>query len=91
MNRLMLTMARWMVVRTLRPEVRCNLPRIYRRLDAELLLLLTNNAPPGRVQGAIASAISSATGRRAGADQVEALVMLYSPVLAARNNILYRR
>jgi hypothetical protein len=91
MNRLMLTMARWIMVRTLRPEVRCNLPRIYRRLDAELLLLLTNNAPPALVQGAIAGVISSATGRRAGADQVEALVMLYSPVLAARNNILYPR
>ena len=84
-------LARWLVLRTLRPEVRRNLPMIYRRLDAEVLLLMSNNAPPSRVQGAIAGAISAATGRRAGADQVAALVMLYNPVMAARNNILHRR
>lgn len=91
MTRLMHTLARWLVVRTLRPDVRRNLPSIYRRLDAELLLLMANNAPPGKIQGAIAGAISAATGRRAGADQVAALVMLYDPMMAARNNILHRR
>jgi hypothetical protein len=88
---MMLTIARWLILRTLQPRVRRNLSAIYRRLDAELLLLMANNAPPGHIQGAIAGAISSATNRRATADQVAALVLLYDPIMAARNNILQHR
>lgn len=63
------------------------LPRVYKQLDAEVPLLMYNNATPAQVQGAIASAISNATGRRASASQIEAVIGLYDPVKAAINRL----
>jgi hypothetical protein len=63
------------------------LPRVYKQLDAEVPVLMFNNAAPSQVQGAIASAISNATGRRASASQIEAVIGLYDPVKAALNRL----
>lgn len=63
--------------------LRRSLPEIYKRLDAEVPVLLFNNAPASSVQGSIASAIADATGHRASAAQVEAVISLYDPVKAA--------
>lgn len=63
--------------------LRRSLPEIYKRLDAEVPVLLFNNAPASSVQGSIASAIADATGHRASATQIEAVIGLYDPVKAA--------
>lgn len=63
--------------------LRRSLPEIYKRLDAEVPVLLFNNAPASSVQGSIASAIADATGHRASAAQIEAVIGLYDPVKAA--------
>jgi hypothetical protein len=67
--------------------LRRGLPTVYKQLDAEVPLLLYNNAPPSSVQGAVASAISTATGHRASASQIEAVIGLYDPVKAALNRL----
>jgi hypothetical protein len=67
--------------------LRHGLPTVYKQLDAEVPLLLSNNAPPSSVQGAIASAISNATGHRATPTQIEAVIGLYDPVKAAINRL----
>lgn len=67
--------------------LRSVLPRVYRQLDAEVPLLLYNNAAPDKVKGAVASAISNATGHRASSNQVEAVLGLYDPVKAALNRL----
>lgn len=72
-------------------SLRRALPQVYKKLDAEVPLLMANHAPPGKVQGAIASAIADATGARVTSDQIEAVIGLYSPVAAARNLLLSRR
>ena len=63
------------------------LPKVFERVDAELPLLLANNAPPLKVTGLVASAIADATGRRATGDQIKAVLGLYSPVAAAVRNV----
>lgn len=63
------------------------LPTVYKQLDAEVPVLLYNNAPPSSIQGAIAGAISSATGHRASSSQIEAVIGLYDPVKAAFNRL----
>ncbi len=63
------------------------LPKVYGRIDQEMPLLLSNQAPPNQVTGLIASAISDATGQKASADQVEAIIGLYNPVAAAVRNL----
>lgn len=63
------------------------LPQVYKQLDAEVPLLLYNNAAPAKVEGAVASAISDAVGHRASATQVEAVLGLYDPVKAALNRL----
>ncbi len=67
--------------------LRRSLPTVYKQLDAEVPVLLENNAPPSSVQAAIASAISDATGHRASPTQVDAIIGLYDPVKAALNRI----
>lgn len=63
------------------------LPKVYERIDQELPLLVTNQAPPLKVTGLIASAISDATGQKATKQQVEAVIGLYNPVAAAVRNL----
>lgn len=63
------------------------LPRVYKQLDAEVPLLLYNNVAPDKVKGAVASAISNATGQRASATQIQAVLGLYDPVKAALNRL----
>lgn len=63
------------------------LPRVYKQLDAEVPILLYNNVAPDKVKGAVASAISNATGHPASATQVQAVLGLYDPVKAALNRL----
>lgn len=63
--------------------LRRSLPEIYKRLDAEVPVLLVNKAPAASVQGSIASAIADATGQRASTSQIEAVISLYDPIKAA--------
>lgn len=72
-------------------SLRRGLPQVYKRLDAEVPVLMANHAPPGKIQGAIASAIAEVTGHRVTSDQIEAVIGLYSPVAAAKNLLLSRR
>lgn len=63
------------------------LPNVYGRIDKEMPLLLSNQAPPNQVTGLIASAISDATGKKASKEQLEAIIGLYNPVAAAVRNL----
>ena len=91
MNALLISLSKRLLLLALDEAVRRSLPAIYKRLDAQLPLLITNNAPPGIVRGIIASAINDATGKRVKQDQVAAVIGLYDPVEAARNMLMNRR
>lgn len=83
MKPLLLRLSKVLLRFALDEGLRRSLPEIYKRLDAEVPVLLFNNAPSSSVQGSIASAIADATGQRASAAQVEAVISLYDPVKAA--------
>ena len=63
------------------------LPNVYKQLDAEIPLLLYNNAPPASVRGAVGSAIANVTGTKASPEQIKTVLGLYDPVQAALNRI----
>lgn len=86
MSSILLFLARALVNAAVTDAFRRALPLIYKRLDYEVPVLLTNNAPPSRVEGVIASAISDALGKRATPTQIETVITLYDPVKAALRN-----
>ena len=86
MKSLLIALAQVMMRAALTETVRRALPEIYKRLDAEVPLLLINNAPSFKIAGVIASAISDSTGKRASTSQVRAIISLYDPVRAAKRN-----
>lgn len=63
------------------------LPQVFSRIDAELPVLLANRAAPVQVSGLIGSAIADATGQKATAQQLQAVIALYNPVAAALRNL----
>lgn len=63
------------------------LPLVYKQLDAEVPLLLSNNAPASRIKSAVATSIFAATGTRANSTQIDAVLGLYDPVQAALNRL----
>lgn len=63
------------------------LPRVYKQLDSEVPLLLSNNAPASKIKSAVASSIYAATGARASSTQIDAVLGLYDPVQAALNSL----
>jgi hypothetical protein len=83
MKSFLIDLAKVLLRAALTETVRRGLPEIYKRLDAEVPLLLTNNAPPSRVAGTVASAIADVSGKRATPNQVAAVLGLYDPVRAA--------
>lgn len=87
MKPVLIRIAKALLKAALDEGLRRALPTVYKQLDAEVPLLLYNNAPPASVQGAVASAISNATGNRASSAQIEAVIGLYDPVKAALNRI----
>jgi len=87
MKPLLIRLAKALLKLALDEGLRRALPKVYKQLDAEVPLLLYNNASPIKVQGAVSSAISAATGHRASPTQVEAILGLYDPVKAALNQI----
>lgn len=83
MKSLLIDLAKALLRAALTETVRRGLPEIYKRLDAEVPVLLTNNAPPAKVSGVVASAIANVSGKRATADQIAAVIGLYDPIRAA--------
>lgn len=83
MKSFLIDLAKVLLRAALTETVRRGLPEIYKRLDAEVPLLLTNNAPPAKVSGAVASAIADVSGKRATTDQIAAVIGLYDPIRAA--------
>lgn len=83
MKSLMIRLSKILLRFALDEGLRRSLPEIYKRLDAEVPVLLVNNAPSNSIQGSIASAIADATGQRASANQIEAVISLYDPIKAA--------
>lgn len=90
MKSLILKIAKYLLKLALDEAVRKGLPEIYKRLDAEMPLLIANNAPPPAVKGAIGAAISGATNKRSTQEQIDAVIALYDPVKAARNTLRQR-
>lgn len=83
MKPLLIRLAKALFKLALDEGLRRALPLVYKRLDAELPVLLSHNVPAPQVKGAIASAIADAVGHRATPAQVEAVIGLYDPVKAA--------
>lgn len=90
MKSLILKIAKYLLKLALDETLRRGLPEIYKRIDAEIPLLLANSAPPVNVKGSIAGAISATLGKRATPGQVDAVIALYDPVKAA-SNLLQQR
>lgn len=87
MKPFLITLAKALLRTALTEAVRRGLPEIYKRLDSEVPLLLTNNAPPAKVTGVVASAIADVSGKRATADQIAAVIGLYDPIRAAARSL----
>lgn len=87
MKSFLITLAKTLLKATLDETLRRGLPEIYKRLDAEVPLLLCNGAPPAKVAGTVASAIADVSGNRATADQVAAIIGLYDPIRAAARSL----
>ena len=63
------------------------LPQVYRQLDAEVPLLIYNNASPSTIKSVVAHAISNVTGVDAPQSQIDAVIGLYDPIKAALHRI----
>jgi hypothetical protein len=63
------------------------LPKIYAALDSDVPHLLEMKATPDVLESAVAHSIAQATGHRASATQIEAVIGLYDPIKAAIRNI----
>lgn len=91
MNPLILFLSRQLLQLALGAAFRRALPSVFKRLDSEIPLLLTHLAPPSKIKGTIASAISEATGHRATPPEIEAVIALYDPMKAAANLLKQRQ
>lgn len=89
MQTLLLRLAKALLRMAIDQALEKSLPKVFGRIDAEMPVLLANQAPPLKVTGLIASAISDATGQKASKAQVEAVIGLYNPVAAAVRNITH--
>lgn len=87
MHPLLLRLAKALLRLAIDQALEKSLPKVFDRIDAEMPVLLANQAPPVKVTGLIASAIADATGKRATKAQLEAVIGLYNPVAAAVRNI----
>jgi hypothetical protein len=67
--------------------LRRELPQIFARLDLELPFLLINHAKPLEVQAVVTDAIEEKLGRVATPVQIQAVLGLYDPVMAAIRNL----
>lgn len=90
MKSLLLRLSKLLLKLAMDEALRRGLPAIYQRLDAELPLLLSNQAPPSRVKGLVASAVSDAVGHRAGMAEIETVITLYDPIRAAAAMLTHR-
>jgi hypothetical protein len=63
------------------------LPKVYAQLDAELPQVLEMKPAPIVVESVVAQSIAQATGNRASAAQIEAVIGLYDPIKAALRNL----
>ncbi len=88
MKSFLIDLAKVLLRAALTETVRRGLPEIYKRLDAEIPVLLHNNAPASSVAGAVASAIADVSGKKASKSQVEAILGLYDPIRAAARSLL---
>lgn len=87
MKSFLITLAKALLKAALDEGLRRGLPEIYKRLDAEVPLMLYNNASPAKVAGTVASAIADVSGKRATANQVAAIIGLYDPIHAAARSL----
>jgi len=90
MKPLLLRLSRLLLQLALDQAFKRALPGIFQRLDLELPLLLSNQAPPSRVKGLVASAVSDAVGHRATLPEIEAVIAMYDPIRAAAAQLTRR-
>lgn len=90
MKPLLLRLSRFLLQLALDESLKRALPAIYKRLDLELPLMLSNQAPPSRVKGLIASAVADAVGHRATLPEIETVISLYDPIRAAAAQLTRR-
>lgn len=75
--------ARWLLLLALDRGLKQALPKIYKRLDAELPFWVNQQVMPQTIEGVIAQAASDALGRSPEPFEMSLVRLLYDPVAAA--------
>jgi hypothetical protein len=87
MKTLLIKAAKWLLKLAMDEALRRALPKVYTQLDAELPQVLSMQPAPVVVESVVAQSIAHATGNRATATQIEAVIGLYDPIKAAIRNM----
>jgi hypothetical protein len=87
MKPLLIKAAKWLLKMAMDAAMRKALPRIYQALDGDIPDLLEMKAGPDVIESVVAHSIKQATGTRATATQIEAVIGLYDPIQAAIRSV----
>jgi hypothetical protein len=87
MKFLLIELAKLLLKMAMDKALRKALPKVYALLDVDLPQVLSMKPAPMVVESVVAQSIAQATGDRATATQIEAVIGLYDPVKAALRNL----
>jgi hypothetical protein len=87
MKFLLIELAKLLLKAAMDKALRKALPKVYAQLDSDLPQVLSMNPAPIVVESVVAQSIAQATGDRATAEQIDAVIGLYDPVKAALRNL----
>ena len=87
MKFLLIELAKLLLKAAMDKALRKALPKVYAQLDSDLPQVLSMNPAAIVVESVVAQSIAQATGDRATAEQIEAVIGLYDPVKAALRNL----
>jgi hypothetical protein len=87
MKFLLIELAKLLLKAAMDKALRKALPKVYAQLDSDLPQVLSMKPAPIVVESVVAQSIAQATGDRATAEQIGAVIGLYDPVKAALRNL----
>jgi hypothetical protein len=87
MKTLLIKLSKLLLKLAMDEALRRVLPKVYAQLDSDLPQVLEMKPAPIVVESVVAQSIAQATGNRATATQIEAVIGLYDPMRAALRNI----
>lgn len=83
MKQLLVELAKVLLRFALDKAVREGLPKIYEKLDISIPVAIVNGAPPSVIESEISHVASSLNKGKASKSTVEALALLYNPIMNA--------